>query len=55
MMGRASLRERAIMIAGVILVVISAVLMVHEDWYGLAAAYVFAGILFWYARRSLRR
>jgi hypothetical protein len=55
MMAPASLREWAVVIAGVILVVISAVLMIHEDWYGLAGAYVFAGFLFWYARRTLRR
>jgi len=55
MMAPASLREWVIVIAGAILVIISAVLVVHEDWYGLAGAYVLGGFLFWYTRRTLRR
>ena len=54
-MGRAALREWAIMIAGVILVIISDVLIVRENWHGLAGAYALGGFLFWYTRRTLRR
>lgn len=50
-----NLREWAIVVTAVIVVITSAVLVSREDWYGLAGEYVLAGALFWYTRRTLKR